>query len=132
VVCADRAGLGIDDVPTDGARPEIVSALTPALAEAFDVCAIWDVPPLPEGGPVESDTVPILIMEGVYDTNRDPELADEVASRFETAWVAEFGDRGHVVLSDCAVSMMGEFMADPTRSPDMGCVPTGVSWVPLF
>ncbi len=117
------------DVDTTGALPEVVSALEPTVTDLLTGCDAWDVPDDPPGGPVTSDTIPILILEGMYDTNRPPEWGGDVAPNFDTAYLAEFGDRGHVVLGDCAASMMQAFMADPTRSPDTSCVPDHVDWL---
>jgi hypothetical protein len=75
-------------------------------------------------------------MEGAFDTNKPPGLAEEVAANLETAYVVTFGDRAHVVLGECAMSVMVEFMNDPTHRPDTSCVaespsfsgPAGPTW----
>ncbi len=132
VVCADLAGLDGDDVLVDGALPEIVAAMSGVVGDALDLGDIWDVPHLPMGELAGSDTIPILIMEGMYDTNRTPEFGRVAAENYATVHVAEFGDKAHVVLDGCAVSLMGQFMADPSVPPDMGCVADRVEWVPLY
>ena len=128
VFCADLGDLSIDEVPTDGVPAALVHALRPKLETQLQACAAWQVDEVPEGALVGSDTIPALVMEGMYDTNRRPEAGAEVAARFQTAWLAEYQDRGHVVLDACAVDMMLAFMADPSVPPDMGCVPTAVDW----
>jgi hypothetical protein len=90
---------------------------------------MWDVESVPPGDVVVSD-VPALIMEGVYDANKPPELGAEVAENFGTSYLAEFGGTAHVTLSPCGISMMAEFMNDPSQSPDMSCVPDSTSFVP--
>ena len=128
VLCADVGHLTIDDFATDDAYPEIVQALKPAAQLVLDICALWDVESLPPGDVVVSD-VPALIMEGVYDTNKPPELGADVAKNFGTSYLAEFGDQAHVTLSPCSISMMSEFMNNPAQAPDKSCVPQATSFV---
>ncbi len=130
VLCADVGHMTLDDFATDDAYPEIVQALKPmAQLIVLDICSLWDVEHLPPGDVVVSD-VPALIMEGVYDANKPPELGAEVAKNFSTSYLAEFGNMAHVTLSPCAISMIAEFMNNPAQSPDMGCVPQATSFVP--
>jgi pimeloyl-ACP methyl ester carboxylesterase len=129
VFCADVGHLTIDDFATDDAYPEIVQALKPtAQLLVIDICSLWDVESQPPGDVVVSD-VPALIMEGVYDTNKPPELGAEVAKNFGTSYLAEFGGTAHVTLGPCAISMMAEFMNNPAQAPDMSCVPQATSFV---
>ncbi|MEA3336605.1 MAG: hypothetical protein U9R25_11890 [Chloroflexota bacterium] len=130
VFCADIGYMTIDDFATDDAYPEIVQALKPAAQLVVDICSLWDVESLPPGDVVVSDSVPALIMEGVYDTNKPPELGAEVAKSFGTSYLAEFGDQAHVTLSPCSISMMAEFMNNPAQAPNMSCVPQATSFVP--
>jgi ABC-type antimicrobial peptide transport system permease subunit len=59
-----------------------------------------------------------------------------VAANFETAYPVTFGDKAHVVLGECALKMMAEFMDDPSKRPDTSCVadrpdfsgPAGPMW----
>jgi hypothetical protein len=79
------------------------------------------MPAAPLGGVVVSD-VPALLMEGAFDTNKDPGFADVVAANFTTAYPVIFGDKAHVVLGECALEMMAGFMDDPYTRPDTSCV----------
>jgi pimeloyl-ACP methyl ester carboxylesterase len=134
-VCPEIGELTMDDIATEDAFPELVSTTLPTVQMFLDVCSVWNLPILPLGEIVRSD-VPALLMEGAFDTNKPPGLADEVAANFETAYAVTFGDRAHVVLGECALSMMVEFMNDTTHRPDTSCVadrpsfsgPAGPAW----
>lgn len=128
VLCTDVGAATLGDVDTDGVPPEIVAALGPSVEELFATCAIWGVPAVPAAGAVESD-VPTLFMEGLYDANRRPEDGRVAAEGYTHATVAEFPDRGHVVLDACAVELMGQLVADPAATVDLSCIPVGVEWI---
>ena len=127
VACAEIGHMTLDDISTETAYPQVVQAMTPVLQQTFDICAIWDVEHVPAGDVLVSD-VPILIMEGVYDTNKPPELGAVVAENFSTSYLVEFPDKAHVTLGPCALAMMVEFMNDPTQSPETSCVVEGVTF----
>lgn len=129
VACSEIGHMTMDDVVTDVAYPQLVQALSPTIQNVFETCAIWDVESVPAGEVVVSDDVPILIMEGVYDTNKPPELGAVVAENFSTSYLVEFPDKAHVTLGSCALAMMAEFMNDPSQAPDMGCVAEGVDFM---
>ena len=126
--CADLGSTPPSEVDRVGVDADLDQALSGALENLFASCEIWDVPSLEAGGPVASATIPLLVMEGLYDSNRRPEEGAVVAAQFSTAYLAEYHDRGHVVLDDCAASMMGAFMADPSTAPAKRCVPQRVGW----
>jgi len=127
MICPEMGRMTMDDIATGGTIPEIVEALSPRIQLFFDICSVWDVPLLPPGDVVVSD-VPALIMEGVYDTNKPPEYGAEVAANFSTSYLVEFGDKAHVVLGECAISIMAEFMNDPYQPPDTSCVAASVTF----
>ena len=127
--CADLGETLPSEVDRAGVDADLDQALSGALENLFSACERWDVPARGPGGPVASTTIPLLVMEGLYDTNRRPDEGAVVAAQFSTAYLAEYHDRGHVVLDDCAASMMRQFMADPTTAPLSRCVPQKVTWV---
>jgi len=135
MICPEIGEMTMDDISTDGAYPEIDRIMSPKVQSFFDLCSVWDVPPVPPGEIVTSD-IPALIMEGAFDTNKPPGYGEEVAANFSTSHLVVFGDKAHVVLGECALSMMAEFMDDPTRPPDTSCVadrpdfsgPAGPMW----
>jgi len=122
VACSELVGLKMERIPTQDARPEVVQALAPTVQSFLDVCEIWDAPRVPRGRRVASKDTPIMLLEGVYDANRPPELAWEVAERFSISHVVEFGNAAHVVLGPCAVDLMVQFMRSPGLAPDQSCV----------
>lgn len=127
VLCTDVGAVTVDDVTVDGVPAPVVSALLPTVENLLATCAIWDVPAVPPEGAVESD-VPALFLEGLFDANRRPEEGRGAAEGYTTATVAEFPDRGHVVLDACAVDLITQVIATPDVAPDTSCIPTGVTW----
>lgn len=128
VVCSEISGLTQDTAATANAYPQVVQALTAQVQFHLDICAFWGMNPIAEGAVISSD-VPILIMEGKFDSNKEPSLGTEVAQNFSTSYVAEFADTAHGVIGACTLSMMGEFMNDPSTAPDMTCVPTETTFI---
>ena len=129
VFCPEVDYMTIDDIDTEGAYHEIVQASMPFVQLTLDICSVWDVESIPPGEVIVSD-VPILIMEGAYDSNKPPELGAEVARNFSTSYLVTFGNKGHVTLGSCGVTMMAEFMNDPSQSPDTSCVADALSFGP--
>jgi hypothetical protein len=121
MICPEIGDMTLDDVMSAGAYPEIVHALSPKVQLFFDICTVWGLPTVPVGDVVSSD-VPALIMEGVFDTNKPFEFGKEVAANLDNGFLVEFGDKAHGVLGECSLSLMVQFMDDPTRLPDTGCV----------
>lgn len=129
VFCPEVSHLTIEDLPVEGAYPEVVAALTPFIQNNLDICAMWGVKPIAADEVISSD-VPALLMEGAYDSNKPPELGAEVAENFSTSYFVLMGDKAHVVLSSCAIDMMAEFMNDPMTAPDTSCVEAAPSFIP--
>ena len=115
VACPQIGHLTVDDVSTEVAIPQIIQAMLPSIQQTFDICNEWNVDRVPIGDVLVSDTVPILIMEGLYDANKPPELGKVVAENFSTSHLVEFPSKAHVVFGGCALEMMAEFMNTPTN-----------------
>lgn len=122
VVCSEISDLTQETAHKDMSYPQVLQALNAQIQFNLDLCELWDVAPVAEGEVIVSDT-PILIMEGKFDSNKPPELAEIVAQNFSTSYVTVFADSAHVVFGTCALSMMGEFMENPMTAPDTSCVP---------
>jgi len=122
MICPEIGEMTMADIATDGTYRQIDRIVTPKIQSFFDLCALWDVPTVPPGEIVTSD-VPALLMEGAFDTNKNPDFNRVVAKNFTTAYPVTFGDKAHVVLGECALELMAEFMDDPASPPDTGCVP---------
>jgi pimeloyl-ACP methyl ester carboxylesterase len=128
VVCSETAGLSQETASIANAYPQVVAALADQVQFIVDLCAAWGVAAIPEGPAITSD-VPILIMEGKFDSNKPPQLGEAVVQNFSTSYWVEFADSAHVVIGPCALAMMAEFMQTPTTSPDTSCVPIQTEFV---
>ncbi len=91
----------------------------------FGVCEHWPVeeadPSFKE--PLVSD-IPTLILEGELDPITPPEYGQLVAGYLSDAYYYELPGAGHSVLGgeDCALSIAGDFLEDPTQAPDDSCI----------
>ncbi|MBI5929236.1 MAG: alpha/beta fold hydrolase [Chloroflexi bacterium] len=123
VVCSETSGLTQETAAKDTAYLQVVDALYDQIQFNIDLCKVWDVAPVAEGPVITSD-VPILIMEGKFDSNKPPEFGAIVADNFTTSYLVEFADTAHGVFGACSLILMGEFMNDPYTAPDTSCVAT--------
>jgi pimeloyl-ACP methyl ester carboxylesterase len=124
VLCAEGTDYRDADWDLVGTYPQ-VGAL---IRDGFDIrdeCAVWDVAPLDDdtSAPVVSD-VPTLILSGEFDPNPPPGGGDLVAQTLSHSYVYTFPGLTHGAFSDspCAQSITLDFLADPTRAPDAGCI----------
>jgi pimeloyl-ACP methyl ester carboxylesterase len=87
----------------------------------FGVCENWPVeeadPWVKE--PLVSD-IPTLVLTGEFDPVTPPEYGELVASHLSNSYYFELPGIGHDILvaSECAQSIIGDFIADPTQPPD--------------
>jgi pimeloyl-ACP methyl ester carboxylesterase len=91
----------------------------------FGVCEDWPVEEadLSFKEPLVSD-IPTLILEGELDPITPPEYGRLVAGYLSDAYYYELPGVGHSVLAgeDCALSIVGDFVEDPTQAPDDSCI----------
>ena len=91
----------------------------------FGICENWPVeeadPWVKE--PLVSD-IPTLVLEGEFDPVTPPEYGQMVAQNLSNSHFFEFPGVGHnlIVASECARSIAGAFLDDPTQAPDAACV----------
>jgi pimeloyl-ACP methyl ester carboxylesterase len=103
-------------------------------ASVRDCHQVWNVPKLanvwPEAHtPLESDTLPALIMPGKFDSNTPPLKGNQIASHLKHGYLLVTPDRGHVVLSECSTAMTLAFLLDPSKAPDATCLEQlALSW----
>ncbi len=102
-------------------------ALDLVLAGVRDCKEAWQVPGLEEVWPemltpLESDTLPALILPGKFDANIPPLTGELIASQLEHAYLHVTPDRGHVVINECTIAMTQAFLRDPTVDPDASCL----------
>jgi pimeloyl-ACP methyl ester carboxylesterase len=90
----------------------------------FGMCKNWPVeeaaPSVKE--PLVSD-IPTLVLEGEFDPVTPPEYGQLVASHLANSHFFEFAGVGHDVLSnECARTIAGAFVKDPTQAPEAACL----------
>jgi pimeloyl-ACP methyl ester carboxylesterase len=90
----------------------------------FGICENWPVeeadPAVKE--PLVSD-IPTLILEGEFDPVTPSEYGQLVADNLSNSYFFEFPGVGHDVLADeCARSISGAFIEDPTEAPRAACL----------
>ncbi|MGA9351055.1 MAG: alpha/beta hydrolase, partial [Anaerolineae bacterium] len=91
----------------------------------FGICENWPVeeadPWVKE--PLVSD-IPTLVLSGEFDPVTPPEYGQLVAGYLSNSYFFELPGIGHDILgaSECARSITGNFIADPTRAPDASCI----------
>jgi pimeloyl-ACP methyl ester carboxylesterase len=91
----------------------------------FGICENWPVeeadPWVKE--PLVSD-IPTLVLSGEFDPVTPPEYGQLVAGYLSNGYFFELPGIGHDILgaSECARSITGDFIADPTQAPDASCI----------
>jgi len=103
---------------------QLVGSTDPELAieyGMFGICQNW---PVEEAAPwvkepLVSD-IPTLVLSGEFDPVTPPEYGQLVASYLSNSYFFELPGIGHDILvaSECARSITGSFIADPTQPPD--------------
>jgi pimeloyl-ACP methyl ester carboxylesterase len=92
---------------------------------AYRACPIWSVGSAEPTAnqPVVSD-VPALILSGEFDPITPPAWGFRAAEGLENAFAFEFPGIGHgaSVADPCPQAMTVDFLQDPTRSPEAGCI----------
>jgi hypothetical protein len=65
-----------------------------------------------------------LILAGQYDPITPPEFGRIAARTLRNSFAFEFPGIGHYVMggSPCAATIMTQFLRNPTRRPDAGCI----------
>jgi pimeloyl-ACP methyl ester carboxylesterase len=129
VQCAEA--LSLDDLQSYeaslAAYPQIRGMYEYGLVGrlAYLGCQVWDVPPLPDAarGPVESG-IPTLLMSGEFDPVTPPAWAQRAARALSTAYLFEYPGVGHgaSAVDGCPRRMMIDFLRDPSRAPEAGCI----------
>ncbi len=118
--------------------PEFSSLFDPGSIELpFQVCQAINVPQAPAEAnqPVTSD-LPVLIMAGEYDPVTPPSWGEQAATTLPGSYYFVYPGYGHgsSMSEGCPRQMALDFLADPARSPDSGCITamTGPEYVLPF
>lgn len=89
------------------------------------VCADW---PIGEPDPLEREpvhsNVPALLLAGEYDSLTPPAWSRAAAASLSRSTLVEFQRVGHAPSRHlpCAIEIRDAFIAEPGRTPDLGCV----------
>ena len=131
VMCTDDL---IDRTPEDllnvmAALPrQLVGSADPEFVIEYGIFGICENWPVEEADPwvkepLVSD-VPALVLTGEFDPVTPPEYGQLVASYLSDSTFFELPGIGHDILvaSECARSIIGDFIADPTQAPDASCI----------
>jgi len=127
IVCTELA----DFTPADFADP---SSLYPQVAREIEdlindvmlqPCQVWNVEPLDERYKQSvSGSIPTLLTSGEFDPTVPAEVAQVATENLTQVYAYTFPGVGHGVLgaNPCAVSIMQDFLDNPTQEPDTGCL----------
>jgi pimeloyl-ACP methyl ester carboxylesterase len=105
---------------------QLVGSADPELVieyGTFGICENWPVEQadLSIKEPLVSD-IPTLILEGEFDPVTPSEYGQLVAENLSNSYFFEFPGVGHDVLAnECARSISGAFIDDPTQAPQAAC-----------
>ncbi|GEM_PF-405858 len=107
---------------------QLVGSADPELVIEYGIFGICENWPVEEADPwvkepLVSD-VPALVLTGEFDPVTPPEYGQLVASYLSDSYFFELPGMGHDILvaSECARSIIGDFIADPTQAPDASCI----------
>ncbi len=98
------------------------------VRDSLEACAALKVPQLPDRSDalVTSD-IPALLLQGGMDPATWTDGGDGVATGLKNAFNVVFPAGGHIQAgTPCGITILGEFLADPTTRPDTSCIPAGV------
>ena len=105
--------------------PTSVLSQAPQLPFATQDCGVWDVPKASASiRDVTASNIPTLVIDGTYDGKTSPMWATYVAKTLSNSTTIIIPGIGHLVTpqSECAQTVVQEFLADPTTPPDTSCV----------
>ncbi len=113
-------------VETSAVIPDpIHDYLVSSIENQFAVCEMYGLNPADpiETEAVESD-IPTLVLAGDYDPITPPADAQLAAESLSNSFYFEFPSHGHGItdVDDCAVSIIAQFLTDPTVEPDGSCI----------
>ena len=135
VICHDEYATGdyervetavIGTIPT-----ELEGALLQSTYDITNLCEMWNAKTSVDNTAVSSD-IPTLILVGQYDVATPPRWATLTAQTLSNSYLFEYPGAGHSLLSsvDCAISMTGAFLDNPTAAPNDSCI-ANIEW-PYF
>jgi pimeloyl-ACP methyl ester carboxylesterase len=126
VICAEDADFSPANLVLSGVRPRFAETAAADAQEILDICAYWNVTPLPASvdAPVMSQ-IPTLLLAGQFDPITPPSFAATAAETLAHSYlvVVEHGSHGVAVGTDeCVDEIMAQFLNDPGQHPDTLCL----------
>jgi pimeloyl-ACP methyl ester carboxylesterase len=105
--------------------PASLRAASAPVDQQLKACAIWKVPFM--GGVNHAyfhSSIPSLLLPGAYDPNNLPALETSLAGHLTHSNVVYFPMLTHEVVGTgpCQDGIVREFLSDPSRRPDAGCI----------
>ncbi|MEQ8675425.1 MAG: alpha/beta fold hydrolase [Aggregatilineales bacterium] len=129
VLCAeDGLDYTSDDVSSDGVDARVFAASALAWQDYPNQCEDWNVEQIGDFAdePVATD-IPVLALSGQFDPITPPSYADVALVEMTNAYSYTFPGSGHGAIfgiSPCPLTIMAEFLGDPTQEPDASCIDT--------
>jgi pimeloyl-ACP methyl ester carboxylesterase len=128
VDCAEEAPFNDDERIAAALADETILEHYGLSDDFREDCAVWAVAALPEieNAPVIS-SIPTLLTTGAYDPVTPARFAEVTAEHLAARYIHTFPGQGHGAVwttwvDDCAATMAGAFLNDPTTAPDASCI----------
>ncbi len=128
IECAEEAPFNADERIAAALEADPILAHWGRNDSFREDCALWAVPALPEieNAPVVS-AIPTLITTGGYDPVTPTAYAEATAEHLASRYLHTYPGQGHGAVwtnwvDDCAATMAGAFLTDPTTAPDESCI----------
>lgn len=92
--------------------------------EQIAPCEYWEVTPREPNVAVEPVTsaLPTLMLAGIFDNTTPPSLSREATTRLSNGYFYELPTGHGLILTECALDLIDQFLADPTQAPDASCI----------
>jgi pimeloyl-ACP methyl ester carboxylesterase len=104
----------------------VAEVLVPSLGRLFDICAAVDITGADsiENAPVVTD-IPTLFVAAEIDPGCPPALTEAAAKGYSNSQVVIVTNATHGVInaSRCTMNMARDFLRDPSKPVDRGCLP---------
>jgi pimeloyl-ACP methyl ester carboxylesterase len=125
VICHDTGALfDADAFQAEVAKHPELKSLYATYSDSF-ICPVWNAGQTDpsETAPVRSDIPTLLLNGGEFDSATPPSYAQLAASTLSNGHLFIFPQYTHSVgYEECPMSMMTEFIDDPSHAPDLTCM----------
>ena len=129
VVCTELSDFNSTDfADTNNLYPQVAEVVENLIIDVMlQPCQVWNVDLL-DASLMKSLTgsTPVLLTSGEFDPTVPPIVAQIAAENLTRAYTYTFPGVGHGVLatSECATSIMLDFLHQPDQEPDASCLET--------